>query len=125
MELPFQIWDVFTTERFSGNALAVVEDGSGLDDGVMSAIAREMAHSETTFIMPCSADIERDRGIRTRIFSRQGIEMPFAGHPVLGTAFAHWSRNREGREDQHRTIRLDLNAGTIPVRFRPTGDREL
>jgi trans-2,3-dihydro-3-hydroxyanthranilate isomerase len=76
----------------------------------MQAIAREMNLSETTFIFPRDAATERERGIRVRIFTVQE-ELPFAGHPTLGTAFA--LRNGKGAHE----IKLDLNGGTIPVRF--------
>ena len=62
-------------------------DGRGLSDGEMQAIAREMNLSETTFILPRDAATERERGVRVRIFTVQE-ELPFAGHPTLGTAFA-------------------------------------
>src|SRR5271166_3922101 len=80
-------WDVFTSRPLQGNSLAVFFDGRGLTDGEMQSIAKEMNLSETTFILPRDLAIERERGIRVRIFTVQE-ELPFAGHPTLGTAFA-------------------------------------
>jgi trans-2,3-dihydro-3-hydroxyanthranilate isomerase len=91
----------------------VFPDATGLNDSEMQAIAREMNLSETTFIFPRDAVTERERGIRVRIFTVQE-ELPFAGHPTLGTAFA--LRDGNGASE----IKLDLNVGTIPVRFENT-----
>ena len=108
--LPFIQFDVFTSLPLQGNPLAVFSDGHGLNDEEMQAIAREMNLSETTFIFPRDASTERKRGTRVRIFTVQE-ELPFAGHPTLGTAFA--LRGDSGANQ----IRLDLNVGTIPVEF--------
>jgi trans-2,3-dihydro-3-hydroxyanthranilate isomerase len=108
--LPFIQFDVFTSLPLQGNPLAVFTDGRGLNDEEMQAIAREMNLSETTFIMPRDASTERKRGTRVRIFTVQE-ELPFAGHPTLGTAFA--LRGDSGADE----VRLDLNVGTIPVEF--------
>ena len=78
--------DVFTDRALTGNALAVFLDGRGLSTEQMQALAREMNLSETTFILPGDAAAEKTRGIRVRIFTVQE-ELPFAGHPTLGTAF--------------------------------------
>ena len=78
--------DVFTDRALAGNALAVVLDGRGLGTEQMQALARETNLSETTFILPGEAAAEEARGIRVRIFTVQE-ELPFAGHPTLGTAF--------------------------------------
>ncbi|HWY60126.1 MAG TPA: PhzF family phenazine biosynthesis protein [Terriglobales bacterium] len=107
---PFVQLDVFTTQPFEGNSLAVVLDGRGLSDQEMQAVAREMNLSETTFILPREASVERERGVRVRIFTVQE-ELPFAGHPTLGTAFQ--LRGSSGA----REIVLDLNVGKVPVRF--------
>jgi trans-2,3-dihydro-3-hydroxyanthranilate isomerase len=108
--LSFTQLDVFTAQPLEGNPLAVFPDATGLSDSEMQAIAREMNLSETTFIFPRDSAIERERGVRTRIFTVQE-ELPFAGHPTLGTAFA--LRGGNGASE----IKLDLNVGTIPVRF--------
>jgi trans-2,3-dihydro-3-hydroxyanthranilate isomerase len=110
-------WDVFSSRPLEGNSLAVFFDGRGLSDAEMQSIAKEMNLSETTFILPRDGDaavgeteMERERGVRVRIFTVQE-ELPFAGHPTLGTAFA--LRGQTGA----REVKLDLNVGTVPVRF--------
>jgi len=102
--------DVFSSKPLEGNALAVVLDGRGLSDSEMQAIARETNLSETTFILPRDSAIERERGVRVRIFT-VAEELPFAGHPTLGTAFV--LRGSTGT----REVRLELNVGTVPVCF--------
>ena len=108
--LTFATIDVFTTRPLEGNSLAVLPDGSGLTDGEMQAIAREFNLSETTFVLRREPRIEQERGIRTRIFTTRE-EMPFAGHPTLGTAAV---LRGLGAGDE---VSLELNIGTIPVRF--------
>jgi len=108
--LPFVQVDVFTSVPLEGNQLAVFADGSGLSDAEMQALARETNLSETTFILPRDAATERERGVRVRIFTTTE-ELPFAGHPTLGTAMV--LRGNSGAEE----IALDLNVGRIPVRF--------
>ena len=103
-------WDVFTSKPLEGNSLAVFFDARGLSDAEMQAIAREMNLSETTFILPRDRKIERERGVRVRIFTVQE-ELPFAGHPTLGTAFALRGKSSA------KQVTLDLNAGKVPVRF--------
>ncbi len=105
--------DVFTDHALTGNALAVFLDGRGLSAAQMQAIARETNLSETTFVLPGDAASERTRGIRVRIFTVQE-ELPFAGHPTLGTAFV--LRGKSGMEE----ILLELNVGPVPVRFEDT-----
>src|SRR5260370_1022549 len=102
--------DVFTDRALAGNGLAVFLDGRGLSTEQMQALARETNLSETTFILPGEAAAEKARGIRVRIFTVQE-ELPFAGHPTLGTAFV--LRGKAGASE----VRLDLNVGTVPVRF--------
>src|SRR6202161_4134231 len=102
--------DVFTDRALTGNALAVFLDGRGLSTEQMQALARETNLSETTFILPGDASAEKARGVRVRIFTVQE-ELPFAGHPTLGTAFV--LRGQTGASE----IRLDLNVGTVPVSF--------
>jgi trans-2,3-dihydro-3-hydroxyanthranilate isomerase len=102
--------DVFTDRALTGNALAVFPDGRGLSTDQMQAIARETNLSETTFILPGDAAAEKENGVRVRIFTVQE-ELPFAGHPTLGTAFV--LRGQSGAAE----IRLALNVGTVPVRF--------
>jgi len=105
--------DVFTDRALTGNSLAVFLDGRGLSTEQMQALAREMNLSETTFILPGDAPVEKDRGVRVRIFTVQE-ELPFAGHPTLGTAFVLRSQRAPAVTTE---VRLDLNAGTVPVRF--------
>src|SRR5256884_2317265 len=102
--------DVFSSVALEGNPLAVFPDARGLSDEQMQAVAREMNLSETTFVLPSDPAIERERGVRVRIFTVQE-ELPFAGHPTLGTAFA--LRGQSGAE----VITLDLNVGKVPVKF--------
>lgn len=102
--------DVFTDCALTGNALAVFLDGRGLSTEQMQAIARETNLSETTFILPGDQAAENENGIRVRIFTVQE-ELPFAGHPTLGTAFV--LRGHSGAAE----IRLALNVGAVPVRF--------
>jgi trans-2,3-dihydro-3-hydroxyanthranilate isomerase len=103
-------WDVFSSRPLAGNSLAVFPDGRGVTDAEMQSIAKEMNLSETTFIVPREAAIEQERGIRVRIFTVQE-ELPFAGHPTLGTAFA--LRGHSGAQQ----IVLELNVGKVPVHF--------
>jgi len=112
--LPFATVDVFTNRPLEGNPLAVVPDARGLADDEMLAVAREFNLSETTFVLRRDAATERSRGIRTRIFSTRE-EMPFAGHPTLGTAAV---LRAPGAED---AVSLELNVGTVPVRFSQRG----
>jgi trans-2,3-dihydro-3-hydroxyanthranilate isomerase len=107
-------WDVFSSRPLAGNSLAVFLDGRGLTDAEMQAIAKEMNLSETTFILPRDAATERERGIRVRIFTVQE-ELPFAGHPTLGTAFALRGLSGAGQ------VVLELNVGRVPVSFEDNG----
>jgi trans-2,3-dihydro-3-hydroxyanthranilate isomerase len=105
--------DVFTSRPLEGNPLAVFPDGRGLSDKQMQALAREMNLSETTFVLPRDAAAERSHGVRVRIFTVEE-ELPFAGHPTLGTAFL--LRGSSGASE----VVLDLNVGKVPVRFEDT-----
>ena len=106
MELRYRILNVFTAGgvRLSGNPLAVVEDGSALDPAAMQALARQFNLSETTFILP-----SKRAAALVRIFT-PAYEMPFAGHPTLGTA--HVCRALGLGGDQ---LGLEMRAGIIPV----------
>ena len=108
--LSFVHLDVFTAVPLQGNQLAVFTDVRGLTDAEMQAVAREMNLSETTFIFPRDAATERERGVRVRIFT-VNEELPFAGHPTLGTAMVLHNASGAGMVD------LDLNVGKIPVQF--------
>jgi trans-2,3-dihydro-3-hydroxyanthranilate isomerase len=105
--------DVFTRTPLTGNPLAVFADARGLTDQQMHAIAREMNLSETTFILPREPEIEAKEGKRVRIFTVEE-ELPFAGHPTLGTALYLHSTTTSASDE----IVLDLNVGNIGVRFR-------
>ncbi len=112
--LPFRTCDVFTTRSLSGNQLAVFEDAGALTDGEMQALAREMNLSETTFIVRRDLALERAEGVRVRIFTT-AEELPFAGHPTLGTAATIRRYFPEHSESQ--AITLDLNVGKVTVQF--------
>jgi trans-2,3-dihydro-3-hydroxyanthranilate isomerase len=102
--------DVFARRPLEGNPLAVFTDARGMSDAEMQSVAREMRLSETTFVLPRETGEERIKGIRTRIFTPEE-ELPFAGHPTLGTAWVL----KNGRMENE--IPLDLNVGRVPVRF--------
>lgn len=108
----FRIVNVFTVEgdRFSGNPLCVFEDARGLSDADMQNLARQMNLSETTFVLPASSS---ETTARVRIFT-PGFEMPFAGHPTLGTA--HVVRSLVGKDE----VVFEMLAGHVAVTA--TGD---
>src|SRR5205823_10903266 len=106
--------DVFTQTPLAGNPLAIFTDARGLNDGEMQALAREMNLSETTFILPRDAATEAREGKKVRIFTVEA-ELPFAGHPTLGTALYLYAS--ESKKPAEIEITLDLKAGKIPVRF--------
>lgn len=110
--LRYRILNVFALEgeRLSGNPLCVFEDGRDLDDATLQALALQMNLSETTFILPSTA---ATAGVR--IFT-PSFEMPFAGHPTLGTA--HAVRDLRSAGD---AVTLEMKAGVIPVTAQ--GDR--
>lgn len=103
--------DVFTTERFAGNQLAVIPDARGLSDARMQAIATEFGYSEVTFVLPPE---DPANTARVRIFTPT-TEIPFAGHPNVGTAFV-LGRQREifGRGPGDR-LRFEEKAGLVEV----------
>ena len=116
--LQYSVVDVFAERALEGNPLAVFHDARGLSDDEMQKIAREMSLSETTFVLP--EENESD-GVRVRIFTTQE-ELPFAGHPTLGTA--SWLREASRRvgksASQHAgvdSVTLRTNVGPIVVRF--------
>jgi PhzF family phenazine biosynthesis protein len=107
MAYGFRIVNVFTVggDRLSGNPLCVFDDARGLSDAQMQALARQMNLSETTFVLPP----ERGGTARVRIFT-PSFEMPFAGHPTLGTA--HVVRSLRGGSD---SLSLEMAAGIVEV----------
>jgi trans-2,3-dihydro-3-hydroxyanthranilate isomerase len=108
--------DVFAERALEGNALAIFTDARGLSSDDMQAIARETNLSETTFILPRAPEVERERGIHVRIFLTTE-EVPFAGHPTLGTASWLYLNHPVLRGAEQ--ITLDLGVGPITVRFQP------
>ncbi|HVC46282.1 MAG TPA: PhzF family phenazine biosynthesis protein [Terracidiphilus sp.] len=117
-QLDYSILDVFTSTPLAGNPLAVVlvppERAYALSADHMQSIAREFNLSETTFIHRRPAALEATEGLRVRIFTTQE-ELPFAGHPTLGTAALLRRIAPELLRDD--TITLALNVGPIPVHF--------
>ncbi len=118
--LEYVVVDVFTDTALAGNPLAVVFDTQGLPTPQMQAIAREFNLSETTFIQRRPADVERTEGVRVRIFTTQE-ELPFAGHPTLGTATVLRKLAPETMHDG--AVHLALTVGRIPVSFRGTQEQ--
>ncbi len=112
-EYTFYIVDVFAERKYEGNQLAVVREAGGLSDEQMQKITREMNYSETTFI---TSEEERNGGYNVRIFT-PGSEVPFAGHPTLGTAFVI---RQEIIQQPVETVHLNLKVGQIPVTFKRT-----
>jgi trans-2,3-dihydro-3-hydroxyanthranilate isomerase len=106
----YLLLDVFTHNTLEGNQLAVFSDARGLSDTEMQAVAKETNLSETTFILPREAPVEREEGVRVRIFTVQE-ELLFAGHPTLGTAWV--VRQMTGSD----AVELALKVGKIPVQF--------
>jgi trans-2,3-dihydro-3-hydroxyanthranilate isomerase len=112
--LDYFIVDVFTASALAGNPLAVVMNTAALTTAQMQSIAREFNLSETTFIERRSAAVEEAEGVRVRIFTT-AEELPFAGHPTLGTASV--LRLTAPETLRNSVITLAENVGPIPVRF--------
>jgi trans-2,3-dihydro-3-hydroxyanthranilate isomerase len=110
VNLTFYIVDVFAEEKYAGNQLAVVRGGADLPEERLQKIALEMNYSETTFVL---SDEETEGGYDVRIFT-PGDEVPFAGHPTLGTAYVI---QHEILPRPVERITLKLKAGEIPVTF--------
>jgi trans-2,3-dihydro-3-hydroxyanthranilate isomerase len=100
----YVVADVFTDRPLTGNQLAVFTDARGLDTETMQALALEIGFSETVFVLPA----EEDGDVRIRIFTPR-VELPLAGHPVLGTAFVL------GGPLQQWVLRLETGMGVVPV----------
>ncbi len=113
--LTFYLVDVFAEEKYAGNQLSVIRNASALSSDQMQRIANEMHFSETTFIL---SDKEQNGGYDVRIFT-PAREMPFAGHPTLGTAYVIRQNIAEGTINK---VVLNLKVGQIPVTFEK--DRE-
>ncbi len=110
----FYIVDVFAEKKYAGNQLGVFRDAGGLTDDQMQQFAKEMNYSETTFVL---SEQERDGGYDVRIFTPE-YELPFAGHPTLGTAFAI---QQEIIKKPVERVVLNLKVGQIPVDFKYKG----
>ena len=110
--LRYVVADVFTDVPLAGNQLAVFTDGRGVDDETMQKLAREMNVSETVFVLPPEAGGHA----RIRIFT-PATELPFAGHPVLGSAFVLGAPLQLGE------IRLETGSGVVPVTLEREGAR--
>lgn len=109
-DLFFYLVDVFAEEKYAGNQLAVIRNAGALDTAEMQKIANEMHFSETTFIL---SDRKRNDGYDVRIFT-PSVELPFAGHPTLGTAYVI---KRFIAEEDVRNVVLNLKVGQIIVNF--------
>jgi len=109
----YVIADVFTDEPLAGNPVAVFTDGRDLSEVDMQAIARETNLSETVFVLPATTD---DADVRIRIFT-PAVELPFAGHPTLGSAFVL------GGPLQKIVIRLETGTGVVPVTLEREGPK--
>jgi trans-2,3-dihydro-3-hydroxyanthranilate isomerase len=103
--------DVFTRDIFGGNPLAVYPNAEGLNREEMQSIAREMNLSETTFVFDSSSS---EADFTVRIFTPQR-EIPFAGHPVIGTCFVLGEEGRMGPKEGKRATKLKLGLGVFPV----------
>ena len=110
MDYRYHICDVFTDTRFGGNQLAVVPEARGLSAEQMQQIAREFNFSESTFVLPAEAGHTR----RVRIFTPT-TELPFAGHPNIGTAFALAAAGEFGPLDEPITVTFEEKAGVVPI----------
>ncbi|HEY3020767.1 MAG TPA: PhzF family phenazine biosynthesis protein [Solirubrobacteraceae bacterium] len=116
MSRPFQQVDVFTTTPYAGNPVAVVLDATGLTTEQMQRFAHWTNLSETTFVLPPTA---ADADYRARIFTPV-VELPFAGHPTLGTCHA-WLSTAAGRAHAADVVVQECGAGLVPVRRAPEG----
>lgn len=120
--LEYTVLDVFAERALEGNPLCVFHDGRGLSDAEMQALARETNLSETTFVLPDDdPEVDRRQGVRVRVFTTEE-ELPFAGHPTLGTA--SWLRLHHGPVQGAETVTLRLKVGPIPVRFAAEQNRD-
>jgi trans-2,3-dihydro-3-hydroxyanthranilate isomerase len=108
----YVVADAFTDTPLQGNQVAVFTDARGIPEELLQRLAREMNFSETVFVLPKEADGHA----RVRIFT-PGTELPFAGHPILGTAFVL------AAPLQLEVIRLETGVGTVPVALERDGDR--
>ena len=108
----YVVVDVFTDTPLAGNQLAVFTDAREIPEEILQPLARELNYSETTFVYPA----EGEGDVRVRIFT-PAAELPFAGHPVLGTAFVL------AGPLQRTVISLETGAGVVPVELERDGPR--
>jgi PhzF family phenazine biosynthesis protein len=111
MEHPIEMIDVFGSGAFTGNPVAVVHDAGGLSTDEMMEITRWLNLSETTFLLPPTTD---EADYRVRIFTLRG-ELPFAGHPTLGTCHA-WLN--AGGTPRNEIVTQECGIGLVPLRMR-------
>jgi trans-2,3-dihydro-3-hydroxyanthranilate isomerase len=111
--------DIFTSRRFGGNQLAVIPEAKGLTDAQMLAITREFNYSESTFVLPPETP---EQTCRVRIFTPAG-ELPFAGHPTVGTAFVLAATGAVRLTGDETRIVLGENVGPVPVVIRSRDGR--
>jgi trans-2,3-dihydro-3-hydroxyanthranilate isomerase len=111
--------DVFTNEAFGGNPLAVFPEAEGLTSGEMQQLAREMNLSETTFVLPAE---DPSADFKVRIFA-PNAEMPFAGHPVVGTHWVLAHLGRVGLKEPVTVVRFELGVGVLPAELEVAGGR--
>lgn len=113
----FVLADVFTEKRFGGNQLAVVTDAAGLDAHAMQDITREMNYSETTFVLPPESGAD----FRLRIFT-PAKELPFAGHPIVGSSFVAVSERLKQQEGPRSTVVFETGVGDVATEVETTSD---
>ena len=113
MKYSYYICDVFTDERFGGNQLAVLPDASGLNDRQMQQIAREFNFSESTFVLPADEGHTR----KVQIFT-PAREVPFAGHPNIGTAFVLATAGELGEFGEFTEVVFEEKAGLVRISIR-------
>ncbi len=121
MRYRYYLCDVFTDTRFGGNQLAVLPQAAGLSGERMQQIAREFNFSETTFVFPPE---EAGHTNKVRIFT-PGAEVPFAGHPNIGTAFVLATTGRLGALDTTLSVTFEERAGLVPITVRKRPDHSV
>jgi trans-2,3-dihydro-3-hydroxyanthranilate isomerase len=117
MRYRYYICDVFTETRFGGNQLAVLPEAAGLTDRQMQAITREFNFAESSFVLPP----KRGHTRQVRIFT-PATEVPFAGHPNVGTAFVLATTGELGTLADTITVEFEEKAGVVPIRIERRGE---
>ncbi len=121
MRYRYYLCDVFTDTRFGGNQLAVLPQAAGLSGERMQQVAREFNFSETTFVLPPE---EAGHTNKVRIFTPMA-EVPFAGHPNIGTAFVLATTGRLGAIDTALSVTFEERAGLVPITIRKRPDQSV